>query len=127
MNNTICRVFQDTDMKNQHLGLKTIALSKKVNLDNLVPGEHVIFVNKACDKLKMYSHRGLLSYLRSDRGKLDLGMIQMIPVCFGSDGNINWKKAELLSLERKLKKVAPSKRKVTNQSGRASSEVSASL
>lgn len=104
--NKILRVFLDTDMRNQHAGLHKVAKSKKVDLTNLDNGEHVVFVNGACDKVKVFSSRGVLSYVRKDtKGKLDLNMIEMIPHSFNQLGGIDWEKASRLSLEKKLESI----------------------
>lgn len=60
----------------------------------------------ACDKVKVFSSRGVLSYVRKDtKGKLDLNMIEMIPHSFNQLGGIDWEKASRLSLEKKLESI----------------------
>lgn len=101
--NKILRVFLDTDMRNQHDGLEKIATKNKVSLIDLDQGSHVIFVNTRCNKIKIYSSNGVLSYMKKDTGgKLDLNMIEMIPHSFNQTGAIDWNKAAKLSLEKKL-------------------------
>lgn len=102
--NKILRVFLDTDMRKQHDGLFQVAADHKVNVKNLDPGEHVIFINSALNKIKIYSARGLLSYYRKDKGKIDLNLIEHIPESFNSFGVVEWKKAERTALEAKLGK-----------------------
>lgn len=101
--NKILRVFLETDMRNQHDGLRIIAKEKDVHLDDLEPGEHVIFVNREMTRLKMFSAMGLLSYIKRDKG-IDMNVIEEIPKCFSARGGVDWKKAERLSLDRKLGK-----------------------
>ena len=116
--NKIVRVFLDTNMSLQHQGLFLLAKSKNVNLNYLGKNEHVVFINKGLNKVKVYSNSRLVSYLRLDDGrKLDLNIISMIPSCFGSDLRIDWDKAEAMSLDRKLKnKPATILRKSSNPS-----------
>lgn len=104
--NTIVRVFKDTSMINQHDGLVRIALSKKVRLDTLGAGEHVVFLNSALNRVKMFSTNGVLSYYRVSKGKLNLNMIEMIPQCFNAKAGMDWEKADRLALEKLLTKVA---------------------
>lgn len=102
--NKIVRVFLDTNMSLQHQGLVAIAMSNGVAVPGLKNGEHIVFVNKKLNKVKVYSSNGLVSYLRLDDGrKLDLNIISMIPSCFDANLRIDWNKAEALSLDRKLK------------------------
>lgn len=101
--NKILRVFLDVDMRNQHDGLSTLATKNKVNLSNLDPGCHVIFINSKQNKIKVFSCRGTLTYIRKDKGRIDLNFISMIPQAFNDFGELEWAKAEKLSLEKRLK------------------------
>jgi hypothetical protein len=102
--NKVVRVFFETDMRNQHDGLKEVAKAEKVDLDKLSPGEHVVFINMAKDRLKMFSSGGVLSYLRSQTGKLNMMVIEQIPQCFSAKRGVNWPKAQKLALEKQLGK-----------------------
>jgi len=108
--NKVIRVFLETDMRSQHMGLIEIAKTKKVNLSKLEPGEHVIFINQAGNKMKLFSASGVLSYIRKDRGKIDLNMIEFIPSCWNARTGIDWDEASRKSLERKLGKTSFSDR-----------------
>jgi hypothetical protein len=110
--NSIVRFIPKTDMRNQHDGLAAVAKSHGIDLKKLEPGEHVVFANNAMNKLKLYSgfkrtdgegdSIGVLSYVRADKGRLDLGLIEQIPQCFDARSGINWDKAAKLSLEKQL-------------------------
>lgn len=80
--NRVKQIFLNTDLRCQHRGLSLLAAKRKCNLDKLEPGEHVAFVNRRKDRVKLYSANGLLSYLKSDR-PLDLRAIASIPEAFG--------------------------------------------
>ena len=82
--NKVIRCFLDVDMRCQHDGLKKHALNRKVNIEKIKKNEHVIFVNKAINKVKIYSGNGVLSYYRS-KTPLDLEAVAQIPNTFGND------------------------------------------
>lgn len=103
MSNKIIRVFLNTDMRNQHEGLIQMAKKQKVDPEKLEDGEHVIFVNAARNKLKVFSSNGLLSYKRQEKGRLNMEAIIRIPQSF-SGGNLNWKEAQKQALLVKLEK-----------------------
>lgn len=94
----IVRVFLETNMVCQHAGLKAMALSHKVNIDELESGEHAVFVNKALN----YSFNGVISYLYQPKGRLDLHMIEAISRTFDDRGTINFEKAAKQSLVKRL-------------------------
>lgn len=104
--NKVIHVFQNVDMRNQHDGLTALALKKKINLKALPPGEHVVFINANVNKIKVYSPDGtpdgVLSYKRKTDGVINLGMIEELPRCMGSDGKFNLEKAEKLAIERNV-------------------------
>lgn len=85
MSQKILHVFFDVDMRSQHHGLQMHAAKRKVHLENLMPKQHVVFINKAMDRVKMYSSSGVLSYLRVPQG-LELEAINYIPEAFVGDG-----------------------------------------
>ena len=99
--NKIVRVFLDTDMRCQHFGLREIAQRSKVNLKTLDQGEHVIFVNKSRNRVKLYSANGVLTYVWKEKGRLDMSTLAAIPYTF-QNGNLNMKRAEELTLTRRL-------------------------
>lgn len=105
--NKIVRLFLDTDMRNQHEGLIYVAAQSKINLKALDEGEHVLFLNKALNKMKLYSHTGVLTYQRQDKGKFDLNAIQAIPQSFDRNGRLDLDKALRTTIEKKIKKVDP--------------------
>lgn len=102
MRQRIVHIFFDVDMRNQHDGLAAYAKKHNVDVNKLEPLTHVIFINRALDRLKMYSCKGVLSYLRV-KGGIDLEAIQYIPEVFvGNDVSIAYAKALRKRLQDKL-------------------------
>ncbi len=85
MKNEIIQVFLDVDMRAGHRGLADVAKKRKVDVLNLDPGEHVVFVNRKVDKIKIYSARNVLSYLLSDK-QLDISALSYFSDCYGAKG-----------------------------------------
>jgi len=101
INNRITRVFLDVDLRNGHEGLEDLASQNKVNIRSLKSGEHVIFLNTRRTGFKLYSSNGVLSYYKSS-GKIDLNAIGYIPEAFTGNGKMDFAKAELAALKKKL-------------------------
>lgn len=102
----LVQCFLEADMRCQHDGLAKIA--KKMDLDvyALAKGQHVVFVNTALDRIKMFSHGGVLSYLRMKSGKVNLETLRLIPEAFNDspDFEIAYSKSLKKVLEDKFKK-----------------------
>ena len=89
--NKILRCFIGADMRLAHEGLQLIAKKHGITTGSLSNGEHVIFLNHAHDKLKLFSANNVITYLRMDRGrKIDLRVIQLIPSIYGAMGGIDY-------------------------------------
>lgn len=99
--NKLVRVFLETDMRCQHAGLRTLAAKAKVKLSKLNAGEHVVFVNKARNRVKLYSNNGVISYLWKEKGMLDMAALAQIPYTF-QQGEFDMKKAVKMSLMKRL-------------------------
>lgn len=102
MSNKIVRLFLNTDMRCQHVGLSEVARKKKVNLTELENGEHVIFINVAQNRVKLYSKGNIISYLWRQKGRIDLDAIQMIPQAFDRNGKVDIDSALRTSIEKRL-------------------------
>ena len=101
----IIRFFPQADLRCQHLGLAKVAASVGINVHKLAPGEFVIFLNNARDKLKMYASGNVLAYLKMPQGtRVDLNVIQHIPRFF-SGGKINYDAALKKQIKRELDRV----------------------
>lgn len=102
MKNTTIKIFKNVSMIYQHDGLAKLAASKKVKLDGLEPGEHILFVNGARDRIKMYSANKVLSYYRAEKNtRINLEMIEYIPQCFGAKG-MDWEAANKMAVAKML-------------------------
>lgn len=86
--------FLNANLRAGHDGLSELAARRDVSTATLSPGEYVIFVNRARDKLKMYAAHGVLAYLRMERGqRIDLRTLSLIPAAFLASGRINYNEA----------------------------------
>jgi len=85
MNNRITHCFLDTDFRNQHAGLTLIAKKSHIQVSQLKPGQHLMFINSAQNKMKLFSANNIVSYLKLDRGRIDLAAIQHFSSCFSSN------------------------------------------
>ncbi len=104
--NVLVRCFIDTDLRSQHNGLAKIAARHRINVSRLRPGEHVMFINRARDKMKMYSANGVLSYLRlGDRRKVDMDTIGEIPRAFDGSLSLAYERALTKTVKQKLRWV----------------------
>ena len=102
--NTVIRCFLDVDMRCQHFGLSKHAKKHKVDIDKLKPGQHVMFTNRAMNRVKIYSAGGVLSYLAS-KDRLDMAAVGQIPACFGADIQVKYASAiKRIFLAREIKK-----------------------
>jgi len=99
----LVRVFFGTDMRCQHDGLALQAEEAGLDVYSLKKGCHVVFVNKALDRIKMFSPGGVLSYLRV-KGKVSTESLALIPSAFSESGDIEvaYSKAVIKTLESKL-------------------------
>lgn len=97
----IIRVFLDTNMACQHNGLRALAEKNHVKLGALENREHVIFVNKARNRVKLYSANGVISYLWKEKGRLDMNALVKIPETFHG-GGFNMDKAIKATLVKRL-------------------------
>lgn len=100
--NKVVHIFKDTPMSYQHTGLAELAINRGVKLEKLSPGEHVVFLNVARDKVKIYTSGGLLSYYKSPSGKLNLHVLSETPKFFSLDTGMDWKAADEAALNKLL-------------------------
>jgi hypothetical protein len=101
--NRLIRVFTDTNLKNNHLGLEKIAKSKDVDVSKLDMGEFVVFVNRKRNALKMYAPGNIVAHLKlPENTKIDMRTIALLPKHFNG-GEINYSGA----LKEYIKKEFP--------------------
>lgn len=101
----LVNAFLDVDMRCQHDGLAKIAKKHRVDVWSLSPGEHVVFINRAMDRIKMFSPNGVLSYLRlkSDQ-RIDLDTLKYIPEAYdgSKDLRVTYSQALRKSLSKRV-------------------------
>lgn len=101
----LLQVFFNSDLRCSHDGLSQLAKEHDINVSALEPGEYVIFVNSAKNRLKLYASNNVLAYLKLDSGKgIDLRTIALIPKAFKASGKLDYDQAlkEVLTKELKL-------------------------
>ena len=92
----------DTDLRAGHDGLAKVARKskQKIYVETLLPGEYLIFTNKAKNALKLYACGNVIAHLKLPPGqKLNMEAIQFIP-CFFNGKKIDYDSA----LEEAMKK-----------------------
>jgi len=103
MTNRLITAFVGTDMRCQHNGLAIIAKKRKVDVYDLKVGEHVVFVNTALDRIKMFSAGGVLSYLKV-KGGIEMETLAYIPKAFAGNLPVAYGSALKAVLQKKLAK-----------------------
>jgi hypothetical protein len=98
--NRILRVIFEADMRGGHRALSSLAKDLKIYVDKLNDGEHVVFINRRLDRIKVYSSRNVLSYHLSHT-KLDLTALSYFSQCYGAKG-FSYDEALKKSLQKRL-------------------------
>jgi hypothetical protein len=86
----VLRIFLHTDMRCAHEGLTKLASEEKVDIKGLVPGEFLVFINTAMDRIKLMAANSVVAYYKSPHGKIDLRTISKIPQAFRASGRIDY-------------------------------------
>lgn len=102
---TIRRVFLDVDMRNSHDGLNAVAIKNHIHPDSLEPGDFLVFLNTEKNKIKILTANGVMAYYRSPHGKLELGVIRLIPQAFKASGRIDYDASLKQVIEANFRKV----------------------
>jgi hypothetical protein len=85
--------FANADMRCGHDGLQKMAQTRNIDLENLWPGQLVVFVNTKQDRVKVFTTGHMFSYLKMPSGqRINPGVISLIPK-FYSGGRIQYDKA----------------------------------
>lgn len=99
--NKIYRCFFDTDLRNGHDGLTSLAVRNKINLNLLDHGEFVVFINRRRNALKLFAANNVIAHYRQSHA-IDLDTIRLLPTVFnGTD--IKYDAALEKTLRAKLK------------------------
>lgn len=107
MTRKVIHVFWDTDMRCRHDGLIARAKKEKVKFEELDPGQILVFINHAKDRLMVLTPTdedntlGVLGYYRSPTRRIDPMAIQYISLAFGGQG-FDFKRSIKASLLERL-------------------------
>lgn len=88
----ILRCFVNADLRNGHMGLSQMAKQDRIQVEKLEPGQYLVFINTAKNKMKVYTANNIVAYLRLSRGRIDLSTISKIPQSF-QGGDIHYDEA----------------------------------
>lgn len=82
----IVRCFMNADLRKGHDGLSGLAKEMaNIDVNNLTPGEYVVFINTHKNKIKVYAANQVIAYHRH-RGRIDMNTIRLIPRSFTGSG-----------------------------------------
>lgn len=99
----VVMIFDNVHMGLGHDGLADIAKKHRKDPARLVPGELLMFINRAKDKMKVYGPNQVIAYLRMPHGRrIVLEAIQYIPQAFARSGKIDYDAALKRVLEAKM-------------------------
>lgn len=92
--NRVTDIFLGADMRCSHFGLNVIAAKKKVYVEDLKPGEHILFVNTKKTMAKMYSANKVVSFIKvREKERIDIQVLSRIPASFQAGGKLAYTKA----------------------------------
>lgn len=106
----------DTNLRCGHDGLSEIAKKSKhkIFVEALLPGEYLIFTNKAQNALKLYACGNVIAHLKMPAGqKLNMEAIQFIP-CFFNGEKIDYKGALAEAMKKQFERLDRRKGRVYN-------------
>lgn len=99
----IISYFPDTNLRSAHDGLRKIAKSAGKNIDNIEPGNFMLFVNKSQNILKAFGANNAILHVKTKTGaRFDFDAIKMLPSLFGASGGFDYGAALRESLIKKL-------------------------
>jgi len=82
----VAQVFINTDMRTWHKGLAKLCATHGINVDDLTPGQVVVFINNKRTKLKMYCANKIVAYLNNGQERLTFEQLSAIPEAFRGPG-----------------------------------------
>lgn len=82
--NKLLRVVFNTDMRQGHLGLRQVAKDLKLNIDNMLVGDFIAFVNRRKTHLKLMTVNNTIAHLRmpDGAGQINMKLLAIIPKFF---------------------------------------------
>lgn len=100
----VIELIPEVVMSNQHKGLREICEDKRIELDDLEPGQFVVFLNKRCDKMKCWAHNGSISYLRTTGKPFDKKDIVEFAKAFGASAKLTMPDTQAKSFDKAVAK-----------------------
>lgn len=92
-NNRVLQIFLNADLRCSHDGLREIAKKGGLDVKDLQPGQYIVFLNCAKNRLKLYAAGNVVAYMKQpDGGRIDIRMIAELPRAFNGT-SINYETA----------------------------------
>jgi hypothetical protein len=87
----IVQVVLNSDLRSGHLGLTKAAKGLGISTEKLEPGQYVVFVNTAQNRVKLYTSNQIIAYWKVEKGRrVDLNTLRLIPYAFRSKGSLQY-------------------------------------
>ncbi len=104
-NGQILQCFLNADLRCGHDGLASLAKKHDLNVTKLIPGQYVVFINSARNRLKVYAASNVIAYLKlATGGRIDLNTVREIPRVFNGSGKIDYEEALRIAVNKSLAK-----------------------
>lgn len=98
----IVQVIYNVDFRQQHDGLRKVAMAAGVTLKKLTDGAIICFINTQRNKIKFLAPNGTLAYYKSPSGRVDLAALNFVNHAFLIRGDVDYDIALRKSLEERL-------------------------
>ena len=78
--NRVLHFIFDVSMSNGHHGLKLLAQKEKINVDTLMPGQFVLFLNKAFTACKLFAANNVVLHYKTPHNRaLNVHALKLLP------------------------------------------------
>lgn len=84
----VVQLFFNVNLGRSHRGLRMIATEYEIDLDRIVPGQYVGFLNRRRTAIKLFTSGNVYAYLRLYEGIVTADIINQIPRVFQSTASI---------------------------------------
>lgn len=84
----IVQLFFNVNLGRSHRGLRMIATEYEIDLDRVVPGQYVGFLNRRRTAIKLFTSGNVYAYLRLYEGIVTADIINQIPRVFQSTAGV---------------------------------------
>lgn len=96
----VVQLFFNVNMAKMHRGLHILAKEYDIDLEKLMPGQYVGFLNRARTKAKLFTAGNLFAYLSLPANQeITMEVLSQIPRMFLSTAEMGYTKALLEALE----------------------------